>query len=198
MNKLFFLSLLLSVLFINQTRSQDIDIFNKHQNDNFKMPSVDKSMSFSEYQLLSRDLRMKHMLYAMIVPGYTHFYAHENELGYSMLATRLTGYAGLAYVLSNNRDSVDLKKLLLLNFNKNDFSSEEQKKYSTITTISLSLIFGSYLFDWIHGQHRLQKKQEDIRFKFSPRLLSGVYFQDNRCELFQKQTVPGFEISLTF
>ncbi len=174
--------------------AQDIDLFNKHKNDNFDMPEIIGKMSFQEYQLLSRDLRMKHMLYAMVVPGFTHFYAQENKLGYSMLATRVIGYGGLGYVWLKNKDRITFKDLLLTQFNRNIFPEEERNKYSAITGISLAFIFGSYLFDWIHGQYRLEKKQEEIRFKFSPRLISGNFHSKNTF----MQTVPAIGISINF
>ncbi len=185
----------LSVLKISV--SQDIDLFNKHKNDNFEMPEINGKMSFQEYQLLSRDLRMKHMLYAMIVPGYTHFYAQENKLGYSMLATRVIGYGGLGYVLLKNKDRITFKDLLLTQFNRNIFPEEERNKYSAITNISLALIFGSYFFDWIHGQYRLEKKQEKIRFKFSPRLISDNY-PETSFKKHSGKVVPAIGISIKF
>ena len=159
--------------------SQDIDIFNKQLNDNFNMPHIDKNMNFQEYQLLSRNLRMKDMLYAMIVPGYVHFYSQDNKLGYSMLGTRIAGYSGLLYVLAKNSDRVDLKDLLRIGFNSSIFPEDERTKYSVITTTSLIFIFGSYFFDWIHGQYILQKKQEEIRFKFSPHITAGIVNNTN-------------------
>ncbi len=194
--KIIFLSVIfLSVIKISN--AQDIDLFNKHKNDNFDMPEINSKMSFQEYQLLSRDLRMKHMLYAMVVPGYTHFYAQENKLGYSMLATRVVGYGSLGYVWLKNKDRITFKDLLLTQFNRNIFPEEDRNKYSAITGISLTLIFGSYLFDWIHGQYRLEKKQEEIRFKFSPRIIScnfpGSSLKNNSGKAF-----PALGISLDF
>ncbi len=31
---------------------------------------------------------------------------------------------------------------------------------STIACISISTIFGTYFYDWLHGQHRLQKNKK--------------------------------------
>lgn len=174
MKTLFISLLVLSIGFNQSVMSQDIDLFNKHLNDNFDMPSVHKDMTFKEYQLLSRDLRMKQMLYGMVVPGYVHFYAHENTLGYSMLGTRLVGYGGLAYVLAKNEDILSLSSLVKLQFDKAVFPEGEENKYTAITTVSVIMIFGSYLFDWIHGQYLLKRKQEEIRFKYSPKLTFGL------------------------
>ncbi|MEA2042597.1 MAG: hypothetical protein U9N85_08610 [Bacteroidota bacterium] len=167
---LLFISLFgVSILF-----GQDIDLFSKNKNDNFNMPSIDKEMSFEQFQLLSRDLRMQDMMYAIVVPGWTHFKAQENTLGYSMVGARVLGYSGLAYVSLNNDDFISWGSLLKLNLDRSVFPEEERTKYQTITSVSTALIIGSYLFDWIHGQYRLSKKQEQIRYKYSLKLSSSV------------------------
>lgn len=197
MKKLFQI-LLTTIIFTalpNILKSQDLDIFNKKLNDNFDMPKINPDMTFSEYQLLSRNLRMKDMLYAMVVPGYTHFYVHEKNLGYYMLATRMVGYGGLGYIWLKNKDNITFKNLLLTQFNRDIFPEEDRNKYTIITSISLTLIFGSYLFDWIHGQYRLGKKQEEIRFKYSPKLISEVYFPPTSTN---KKPIPTVGISITF
>ena len=190
--------IIISLFITNISFSQDLDIFNKQQNDNFEMPKINSKMSFREYQILSRTLRMKHMLYAMVVPGFTHFYAQENKLGYSMLATRIAGYGGLGYVWLKNKDRITFKDLLLKQFNRNIFPEEERNKYTAITSISLVMIFGSYFFDWIHGQYRLEKKQEEIRFKFSPRLISGIYNHKFSLDNHLLQPVPAIGVSIIF
>ena len=158
MKKIFILLILFLLIQQDYLFSQDIDLFNKQLNDKFKMPDIDKDMNFQEFQLLSRDLRIKHMLYAMVVPGYVHFYTHESKLGYAMLGTRVLGYGGLTFILLNN-DAVDFKSLIGLNIDQNIFPEDDRTKYTAITTASLIFIFGSYLFDWIHGQHMLQKNK---------------------------------------
>ncbi|HKK10446.1 MAG TPA: hypothetical protein VJ939_06385, partial [Bacteroidales bacterium] len=60
--------------FSQQSFAQDFDVYKRSKNDNFRLPEINRDMTFEEFQLLSRNLRMKDMLYAMVVPGYTHFY----------------------------------------------------------------------------------------------------------------------------
>jgi len=157
---------------VQKLYGQDIDVFTKHKNDNFNMPEIDRNMTFEEFQFLSRDLRMKHMLYAMVVPGYVHFYIHDNITAYSILGTRLAGYGGLTYVWLKNQNELSLKDIATFNFNKDSFNENDSKKYTAISTVSIAFIFGSYMFDWIRGQQILQKKQEKIRFKYSLKLQS--------------------------
>ena len=197
MKKLFILIFLSLLIQKSNLFSQDIDLFNKQLNDKFIMPDIDKDMKFQEFQILSRDLRMKHMLYAMVVPGYVHFYTHENKLGYVMLGTRVLGYTGLTYILLNN-NAVDFKSLIGLNFDQNVFPENERTKYTTITTASLMFIFGSYLFDWIHGQHMLQTKQEKIRFKYSLKLQSTTFNNLGSINSNYKITIPTANITLFF
>ncbi len=77
--------------------SQDIDVYHRSQNDNFNMPQVSWQMDFNEYQVLSRDLRVQQMLYAMIMPGYAHFYIKESTTGWILFATRMAVYGTLLY-----------------------------------------------------------------------------------------------------
>ena len=93
------MKILLSLLFIiilgSSAFSQDIDIYRKNKDDYFKNANIPSGMSFSEFQLLSRNLRLKDMLYAMAVPGYVHFKAKEPTTAYVLLGLRTAGYAGL-------------------------------------------------------------------------------------------------------
>jgi hypothetical protein len=157
------LTLFISTAFALSAISQDIDIYTKKKNSNYELPSLNPQTSFEEFQLLNRTLRMQDMAYAAIVPGYVHFKVKDPTLGFSMLATRLTGYSGLYYVLSDNSYSL----IELINNNPPiAANSEEFTSQKNITYAALGLIIGSYLFDWIHGKHRLEKKQEMIRYKF--------------------------------
>ncbi len=200
MKKIFTAILIVFSFFYSEISfSQDFDIFNKQLNDNFDMPHINKDMNFQEYQLLSRNLRMKDMLYAMVVPGYAHFYAQENKLGYSMLGTRIAGYAGLFYIYEKNKDRIDLRHLLGIGFNSSVFPEEDRNKYSAIYATSLVLIFGSYFFDWIHGQYILQKKQEKIRFKFSPHITANTINNTNIGTSYGcNKIIPGISFSVQF
>ena len=100
------------LMIMNHSDAQDFDMYNKEINDRFEMPQISESLTFEEFQLLSRDLRMKDMLYAMVVPGYTHFYAHKPKIGYGMLGARLIGYGGITYVLIKGENNLNLKNIL--------------------------------------------------------------------------------------
>jgi len=159
--------LILIFIFGYEISAQDIDIYSLKKNSNFELPVIDQETSFEEFQLLNRTLRMQDMVIAAVVPGYVHFKVKEPTIGYSMLAARSVGYIGMYYVLSDNTFSL----VNLIN-NKQPASSNTDafNKQKRITYASLGLIFGSYLFDWIHGRERLEKKQELIRYKYSMKL----------------------------
>jgi len=166
----YFISTLLLVIITNHVFSQDIDIYTKKKNSNYELPYLNTQTSFEEFQILNRTLRLQDMAYAAIVPGYVHFKVKDPTVGYSMVALRLGGYAGLIYVLSD--DSFSLFELI----NNQPPSSADLSAFNSqknITYISLGLIFGTYLFDWIHGKHRLEKKQELIRYKYGIKFNMG-------------------------
>ena len=148
--------------------SQDIDIYSKKKNNNYELPNLNPQMSFEEFHLLSQNLRMQDMAFAVIVPGYVHFKAKDPMLGYSLLGLRSLAYAGLGYVLLD--ESFSLSDLIN---NKQALNALEQSNFDSqksITYISLGIVITTYLFDWIHGKYRLEKKREMIRYKYGIKL----------------------------
>ena len=162
------LSLFFLLIFSFSLTAQDIDIYSKKKNSNFELPNLSPQTSFEEFQLLNRTLRMQDMAYAAIVPGYVHFKVKDPTLGFAMLGVRSLGYAGLVYVISE--DSFALKDLINNSTPQNTNDQDEFNSHRDITYISLGIIVSSYLFDWIHGKHRLEKKQEMIRYKYGLKL----------------------------
>ncbi len=166
--KIVSLLIFIGILSFDSLNAQDIDIFSKEKNDNYQMPQFNTKMSFEEFQILNWNLRMQDMLYAMIVPGYVHFKVKDKTLGYSLLGMRLTGFAAMYYVAHSTNITLPLmydmlKKPELI---ENNLLEEERN----ILYFSGTLILATYLFDWIHGKHRLDKKQEMIRYRYGMKL----------------------------
>ena len=150
MRKVFLILFFTTVTFFSF--SQDIDFYLKQKNSNFELPQVNGQMSFSEYRLLSHDLRMMDMAYAAIVPGYVHFMAQDNNVGYAVLGVRMAGFATLGYLTYLTDGELTADRL----------GTNTKIAYGAVT-----VIIASYLFDWIHGKYRLEKKQDAIRYKYS-------------------------------
>jgi hypothetical protein len=143
-------------------------------------------MTYDEFQLLSRNLRMQDMLYAMLVPGYTHYVAKSNKMGNWLVAARVSGYGGLAYVLLKNDYS--LAALLTgtsINRNKPSFKTQR-----AIAVSSVGIIFAEYFFDWIHAKWVLEKKQEKIRYKYAIQMSMGT----ETSYLPGHKTIPGLQL----
>lgn len=169
-NNLFILFLL---LVSNIVQAQDFDIYPRLKDDNVEMSKVYENTLFDEYQLLSRNIRMMDMAYSVIVPGYVHFKAKDFATGYSLLGIRLLGYSGLALnAYDMNKQGLKISDIPNLD------STFNKDKYIFIS--SITLIASSYLFDWIHGKYRLEKKQEKIRYKYSIKLkMNSLSFKYN-------------------
>jgi len=150
--------------------AQDIDFFHKNQNDKFKFEDINTQMSIDEYRILSRNLRMKDMLYATIVPGYVHFYAKDNKKGYALLSLRSLAYGELAYMKIKGKLNFGFKRFVNIELDKDKLNSTE----IYFTYGAVVLIFGTYLYDWIHGQYVLRKKQENIRYKYNMKMNLGM------------------------
>ena len=161
---------LLKVLFIavfilssTLSFSQDFDVYHRKKDDGLKIPEVYENMFLDEYQLLSRDIRMMDMAYSAILPGYVHFKAKENILGYTVLGFRMIGFAGL-YANYYRMKNYDTRIWELANGNSS------YKTDQAIFISSIAIIASSYLFDWIHGKFRLERKQELIKYKYGMKL----------------------------
>jgi len=128
------------------------------------------------------------MMYAMVVPGYVHFYANENKYGYSILATRTVAYGGLAYMALTDRISLSLNKNPKLTFKEDDIPKTD----IYITYGAIGVILSTYIYDWIHGQYILKKKKENIRYKYNMKmnlsLISNPY----------GNPAPGMSINFQF
>lgn len=146
--------------FLLYSNAQDIDLYKKEKNDNYDLPKINQNMSFDEFELLSHNMRMKDMLYAGFVPGYVHFKAQEPKKGYWLLGIRSISYLSMGIVLLDANAT----------YGKINFSSAElsdKKVYQNIFYGALTLASATYLYDIIHGDAILNKKQEKIRYKYS-------------------------------
>ena len=137
--------------------SQDIELFHRTMDDRLLMPMLPIDMSFDEFQILSRDVKLMDMAAAAALPGYISFKAKENTAAYISMAVRAVGYAGAFYELYRY-DQVGGVELAL---NKTD---------NYIGYATIGVLAASYLFDWIYGKTMLAKKQEAIRYKYRKEL----------------------------
>ena len=187
MNKIKLLSLLI-LLITQNVFGQDFDMYRRTVDDNVKIPKIYENLLLEEYQILTRNIRMMDMAYAMIVPGYVHFKAKENKRGYQILSSRMLGYAGLV-IYAKRRENQDRRLLDYISGKDKDVDFNDKVLFST----SLGLVVGSYLYDWIHGKFILEKKQENIKYKY------GIKFkmEDNLSLNFNNPT-PGIAITLNF
>ncbi len=179
---------LFAIGLIYQTNAQDIDLYKKDKNDNYKIPTIDQKMTYEEFELLSQNTRMKDMLYAGVVPGYVHFKANEKKTGYWLLGIRSASYIALATTYLSGKHK-------LLSIDTNDLSDEElddKKRYENSFYTALSIATATYLYDVIHGDTVLHRKQEKIRYKYA--IKAGNHptsFQGNK-------SYPSLAISIQF
>ena len=165
-----FLLLFISLFFIANAMSQDIDIYSKGKDDNIKAPELPLGMSKQEFHLLSTNLRLKDMLYAMVVPGYVHFKAQEKSMGYAILATRTVGFIGLGAVYYSAQVNGEDWWEIGGSSNPDDIvtigTDWQVRKSDIVLVSSVTIIISTYLFDWIRGENILKYKQNKIRYKY--------------------------------
>ena len=131
--------------------ASDFAISHEQLNDKFIIPDINENMSFEEFELLSYSPGIKDIGYAILVPGYVHFRAHDPLLGYISLGLSLTGYATMV-AISNSEEN---------------FSNETNR---AVFDTALVTVIGVFLFDWIHGLYTLETKQTSIRYKYAKKI----------------------------
>jgi len=155
--------------------AQDFDVYPHAQDDKVKMPYVHESMKLKEFQVLSREIRMMDMTYALIIPGYVHFKAQEKTKAYVLLALRSAAYIGLTsvYISSKVRGDTFWGGITNTNTPEEQINLAGQWILTTsdlVEGLSIFVIITTYLYDWIHGKFELERKQELIRYKYSIKL----------------------------
>ena len=167
-----------------QILSQDIEIYKKGKNDNYQLPKIGAELSFDEFELLSQNMRMKDMLYAAIVPGIIHFKAQEPKKGYWLVGLRSAAYTAVGYVLIASNEKYG-------NARTSSWKGSDKTLYQDLFYGGLALGAVTYLYDIIHGDYILHRKQEKIRYKYSLKLSSGISF-------FSGDIYPGVSLNLKF
>jgi hypothetical protein len=156
-------TLLFILGFVFQNIAQDIDVYKKDRNDNYKMPKINDNMTYEEFELLSQNMRMKDMLYASVVPGYAHFKANDKKTGYWLLGIRSASYITMGVVYYSGKYNLTTLEYESL--------SEEDKKtldrHENAFYTALTIATASYIYDIIHGDAVLHRKQERIRYKYA-------------------------------
>ncbi len=163
---LILLAIIGSALFSN---AQDIDFYLKNKNDNFNFPKIPENMTFKEYYLLSQTFRMQDMLFATIVPGYIHFKAQDNRTAYVLVGLRSCAISILTYEyfkLKKETNNTSFSQFLF----STDSTPVLTKADRNLASAAAITFAATYFFDIIHGKYVLEKKQEQIRFKYSPRI----------------------------
>ncbi len=158
----YFAGLFLIIFGTGNIAGQDLDIYKHQKNSNFDIPAIPKEMSYEEFKILSTDLRMQDMMIASILPGHVHFKIGEKKKSYYILGTRSLGYLGWVYLSFNNKSLANIIILDTAGLDNTINNNDLIVAYSSIT-----LIIGSFLYDWIHGRYILDSKQNRIRYKYA-------------------------------
>ena len=166
------------------SQAQDMDIYKRYVGDKEKMPDLYENMTFDDYQMLTRDIRMMDMMYSTIVPGYIHYKAGDKKTGNRLLIARSAAYSGLLfnYIRLNSYDKSYQDML----------TDPSLKGDRVLFYTSISVVAITYMYDWIHGKRVLENKQEQIRYKY------GIKLKMEKKLSFQPKAVPALSLTLNF
>ncbi len=178
--------LLILTIFTNLLLAQDVDIYHKNKNANYKLPAIPGNMTFEEFELLSQNIRMKDWIFAGIVPGYIHFKAREPKTGYWLIGIRSASYitVGVTYLIERN-------KFNNIQQTQTDFL---QGNYRYLYLVAFATALSTYLYDVIHGDYKLHEKQEKIRYKYAIKLSRDMSVVPGN----HGRMIPSFAITWTF
>ena len=161
--------LLFILVFISSSKAQDVDVYKRNENDNFNLPQISWQMNYDEYQILSKHFRMQQMLYAMVLPGYMHFYAGDKPTAWVLFTSRMFVYSTFLYTYYyayKHRAESNVNQVLLS---------------TNVLWTEAGFVMANYFFDIIHGKYVLDKKQRLIRYKYSMKMqLSAVQSLDGK------------------
>jgi len=143
--------------------SQDLELYHRFMEDRLTMPEIPEVMIFSEFQILSRDIRLMDLAAGIAFPGYISFKAQENSAAYISIAVRSIGYAGALFELYRYHNTS------VAEYWTNDF--DRNVMYGTI-----GIILSSYIFDWLYGKTKLELKQEEIRYRYRQKIMETSTF----------------------
>jgi len=138
--------------------SQDLDMYHRSMDDRLLMPELPVELTFNEFQILSRDIKLMDMAASIAFPGYISFKAKEDTAAYISIAVRSVGYIGAAFELYRFHD------MGVVEFWSDEF--DRNMMYAT-----MGILISSYIFDWLYGKTELEKKQEAIRYKYRHELM---------------------------
>ena len=133
------------------------------------IPTLPDSMTYNEFEMLSRRLTWQRIMIAGFVPGYVHFYAGHKKLGYAVAGVRSVGM--MLSLTGIVREWQATKKLSL-----SSFENWDANFYLFITGLFLNA--AGYAFDIANGDHIIETERMKVQFKFrkpdSP-CFSGIF-----------------------
>ncbi len=160
---------------------------------------VPAEMTLPEYRAANR--RMGAALVRFIIPGGIHFYADEHRTGWWLVGTTSAGVAalvaGLAVAFAKDEkledtpyDTVTLgrnnvvyaripKQVNAAGQYVYDLVPLKKERETSNVGVGIAvtgglLIAGSYLFDLIHGLVTIERKRDEVRYKYGSRLPDAV------------------------
>ncbi|MBN2669034.1 MAG: hypothetical protein JXR60_07380 [Bacteroidales bacterium] len=187
------------LLLIKLAIAQDFDIYPKQQDDKVKLPVLHESVSLNEFRLLSREVRMMDMAYAAIIPGYVHFKAQEKSKAYTLLTLRSMAYVSIGAVYFSAKSKGSALGSYWYDTGDQLGKIQINDNYSinvgdAVLVGAAIVIVGTYLYDWIHGKYLLEKKQEQIRYKYAVKFKLEQTFQNKNTMSF----ATGIQFSIQF
>ena len=149
------------------------------------MKPIPPGMSFEQYQIVTTNLRMQDMAFAIIVPGHAHFKVKDPKTAYTLLGLRSAAFIGMYSAYYSARNS---------NFNYRELMEgiPPLKSERNLFIGSLALAIGTYFFDWIHATKRLKLKQDQIHYHFGIRPLPLDNSESGG------QIAPSFNLKISF
>ena len=182
------ITILLNIIFSQgkiQTNPLSIGLLNENQ-----IYPIPEEMTFEEYQDMNRRLEVGLLLAAIPIPGTIHNYAGEEKIAKKI---RWIAAGGLASIIigaistkegdweESQYETIDLNdkryEMIPLGSVGQDIEYKyvELHKASTgganfLIPLGVGVLLVDYLYDYIHGIKIIEKKRDQVRFKYGKKL----------------------------
>ncbi len=151
----------------------------------FKPYQLPDSMTYDEFVKLQRRLSWQRIFAASVVPGYIHFYAGRQRIGWTIAGVRAAGMLLSGYALLDQARHVDNFSLTFFSVDDSLSSLKARSERNLLLFwTGIALNFLGYAFDWAHGDFVIDSERNAVLYKYgsgrSPKPLGGLWIDSRR------------------
>jgi hypothetical protein len=156
---------------------------------------IPQDMTFEEYRDANRRISSALLLASIPVPGMIHFYAGESKKGWILVGTAGVGLASIIGGAATGKEKEQKSKFKVVEIEGKKYEQIPIEIEGTTTKYALRevrkekepsglgtaliltgvvLIAGEVIYDWVDGIRTIEKKRDQVRFKYGKTITWGL------------------------